>query len=88
MGFTVKATTNVGGGSIADLNKKNKSSISSLQKVCGVVSYLRNHTFLFSTKISGSISGSLMGLGQKERKSIKKIVKSCKLSVFALKIVV
>jgi len=58
LGFTVKATTNVGGGSVADLNKKNKSSISSLQK------------------ISGSISGSLMSLGQKERKSIKKIVKS------------
>lgn len=57
-GFTVKAATTIGGSSIADLNKKNTSSISSLQK------------------ISGSISGSLMSLGKKERKNIKKIVKS------------
>jgi hypothetical protein len=32
IGFTVKAN-NVGGGSIADLRKKNKGSISSLNKV-------------------------------------------------------
>ena len=36
-GFTVKAATTIGGSSIADLNKKNTSSISSLQKVCFVV---------------------------------------------------
>ena len=46
MGFTVKATTNVGGGSVADLNKKNKSSISSLQKVFGVI-FMKSHSTFF-----------------------------------------
>ena len=32
VGFTVKATTNLG-GSVVDLNKKNKGSVSSLNKV-------------------------------------------------------
>jgi len=57
IGFTVKAN-NVGGGSVADLRKKTKGSISSLNKV------------------GGSISGSLMSIGSKEKKNIKKFAKS------------
>jgi len=57
VGFTVKATANLG-GSVVDLCKKNKGSVSSL------------------SKISGSISGSLMSLGRKDKKSKKKIIKS------------
>jgi len=57
IGFTVKAN-NVDGGSVADLRKKNKGSISSL------------------TKVGGSISGSLMSIGSKEKKNIKKFAKS------------
>lgn len=56
-GFTVKANNTVG-GSVADLTKKNKGSISSLNKV------------------AGNIGGSLMSLGSKEKKNIKKIAKS------------
>ena len=77
----MKAATTIGGSSIADLNKKNTSSISSLQKVCFVV--IKKIYFTFSLKISGSISGSLMSLGKKERKNIKKIVKSSMLIHFS-----
>lgn len=57
LGFTVKASESVG-GSTADLTKKNKGSLSSLNKV------------------AGNIGGSLMSLGNKEKKNIKKLAKS------------
>merc|ERR1719495_1545665 len=53
----VKASESLG-GSTADLAKKNKGSMSSLNKV------------------AGNIGGSLMSLGNKEKKNIKKLVKS------------
>ena len=68
---------------MADLNKKNKISISSLQKVCCVIKIIiKKIYFTFSLKISGSVSGSLMSLGKEERKSIKRIVKSSMLINF------
>jgi len=57
IGFTVKASESLG-GSTSDLSKKNKGSMSSLNKV------------------AGTIGGSLMSLGNKEKKNIKKLVKS------------
>jgi len=57
LGFTVKAAEGVGGGSTNDLARKNKGSLTSLNKV------------------AGHIGGSLMSLGSKEKKNIKKLVK-------------
>ena len=58
LGFTVKATENNSGGSVADLRRGTKGSLTSLNKV------------------AGSLGGSLLSLGGKERKNIKKLAKS------------
>jgi len=58
LGFTVKATENNAGGSVADLRRGTKGSLTSLNKV------------------AGNLGGSLLSLGGKERKNIKKLAKS------------
>ena len=58
LGFTVKATENNAGGSVADLRRGTKGSLTSLNKV------------------AGTLGGSLLSLGGKERKNIKKLAKS------------
>ena len=45
VGFTVKASSNIG-GSIADLSKKNKGSIVSLQKVLICYSFVTLHKLI------------------------------------------
>ena len=80
VGFTVKASSKLG-GSVSDLSKKNKGSFSSLKKVCRYnVLWMSNEVNLFLLpQMSGSVSGSLMSLGKKEKKrGIKNIVHSSK----------
>ena len=62
------------GGSVADLSKKNKGSISSLNKVTAVPKGKLSHDYTF--KVAGNIGGSLLSLGGKEKKNVKKIAAS------------
>ena len=73
LGFTVRASESVG-GSVADLSKKNKGSISSLNKVTAVPRGKLCHAY--TLKVAGNISGSLLSLGGKEKKNFKKIAAS------------
>ena len=73
LGFTVRASESVG-GSVADLSKKNKGSISSLNKVTAVPKVKLCHAD--PLKVAGNIGGSLLSLGGKEKKNLKKIAAS------------
>ena len=73
LGFTVRASESVG-GSVADLSKKNKGSISSLNKVTDVPIVRLGHANIF--KVAGNIGGSLLSLGGREKKNLKKIAAS------------
>jgi len=76
IGFTVRASNNMG-GSTADLAKKNKGSISSLNKVAGSLGgsllSLGGKEKKSLKKIAASVSGKVEKVGNKAKKSVSSL---------------
>merc|ERR1719206_757351 len=76
IGFTVRASNNMG-GSTADLAKKNKRSISSLNKVAGSLGgsllSLGGKEKKSLKKIAASVSGKVEKVGNKAKKSVSSL---------------
>ena len=76
LGFTVRASESVG-GSVADLSKKNKGSISSLNKVAGNIGgsllSLGGKEKKNFKKIAASVSRKVEKVGGKAKKSVSSL---------------
>ena len=81
LGFTVKASDSIG-GSTANLSKKSKGSLVSLNKVNKEAkekrkyNEQRNIVEKYTIQAAGNIGGSLMSIGSKEKNHIKNIAKA------------